>query len=87
MLHERVFRTAGQSGRRKPPNTSAIYTTAKEQQPDLLDQLLLVHHRARQENGEAMQGSHPMPGDDTERMRMLSAVRAMVDQSSVRFSE
>jgi hypothetical protein len=87
MLHERVFMTAGRNGRRKPENTSAIYTTAMELERDLLDQLLLVHHRARQEDGEATPASTHMPVDDAERKRMLSAIRAMVHQSSVRFSQ
>jgi hypothetical protein len=87
MLHERVLKNAGQNGRKKPENTSAIYTSAMEDEPDLLDQLLLVHHRAREENGGTAPGSQPMPVDDAERKKMLSAVRAMVHQSSVRFSE
>ena len=86
MLHERLFRAAGRNGRQRPENTGAIYTSAMEEEPDLLDQLLLVHHRARQENGEVNTGSHPVMVDDAERKKMLSAVRAMVNRSAARFS-
>jgi hypothetical protein len=81
-LHLQVWRAARQCGRRTPENTSAIYAMAKAATPELLDQLLLVHHRALQEEGELAQPAGP-PVDDIERKRMLSAVRATVDRVSV----
>lgn len=81
-LHLQVWRAARQCGRRTPENTSAIYAMAKAATPDLLDQLLLVHHRALQEQGELVHPARP-PVDDIERKRMLSAVRATVDRVSV----
>jgi hypothetical protein len=82
-LHFQVWRAARQCGRRAPENTSAIYAMAMAATPQLLDQLLLVHHRALQEEGELP--PHPVapPVDDIERKRMLSAVRATVDRVSV----
>jgi hypothetical protein len=82
-LHFQVWRAARQCGRRTPENTSAIYAMAMAATPQLLDQLLLVHHRALQEEGELP--PHPVapPVDDIERKRMLSAVRATVDRVSV----
>jgi hypothetical protein len=81
-LHFQVWRAARQCGRRTPENTSAIYAMAKAATPELLDQLLLVHHRALQEEGELARPAGP-PVDDIERKRMLSAVRATVDRVSV----
>lgn len=81
-LHFQVWRAARQCGRRAPENTSAIYAMAMAATPDLLDQLLLVHHRALQEEGEPAHPAGP-PVDDIERKRMLSAVRATVDRVSV----
>lgn len=81
-LHFQVWRAARQCGRRAPENTSAIYAMAKAATPQLLDQLLLVHHRALQEEGALPHPAGP-PVDDIERKRMLSAVRATVDRVSV----
>jgi hypothetical protein len=81
-LHLQVWRAARRCGRRTPENTSAIYAMAKAATPELLDQLLLVHHRALQEEGELAHPARP-PVDDIERKRMLSAVRATVDRVSV----
>ena len=86
MLEERVIHAAGQNGRCEPVNTSAIYTMAVAEAPDLLDQLLFVHHRVREEQGEVPQGDPPPDQDDAERKRLLSAVRATVRQSSVRYN-
>jgi hypothetical protein len=82
-LHFQVWRAARQCGRRTPENTSAIYAMAKAATPDLLDQLLLVHHRALQEEGALPHHPAGPPVDDIERKRMLSAVRATVDRVSV----
>jgi len=87
MLHERVWKSASKNGRGEPVNTSAIYTAAIEQDPDLLDQLLLVHHRVRQEQGEIEPDAPAPQTNDTERRRMLSAVRATVRQSAARFHQ
>lgn len=81
-LHLQVWRAARECGRRTPENTSAFYAMAKAATPQLLDQLLLVHHRALQEQGELAHPAGP-PVDDVERKRMLSAVRATVDRVSV----
>ena len=82
-LHFQVWRAARQCGRRAPENTSAIYAMAKAATPDLLDQLLLVNHRALQEEGALPQHPAGPSVDDIERKRMLSAVRATVDRVSV----
>ncbi|HPA80083.1 MAG TPA: hypothetical protein PLS95_04655 [Thermoanaerobaculales bacterium] len=82
-LHLQVWRAARQAGRRTPENTNAIYAMAKAATPELLDQLLLVHHRALQEQGEVPNHPQKPPVDDVERKRMLSAVRATVDRMSV----
>jgi hypothetical protein len=82
-LHFQVWRAARQCGRRTPENTSAIYAMAKAATPDLLEQLLLVHHRALQEEGELPPQPATPPVNDIERKRMLSAVRATVDRVSV----
>jgi hypothetical protein len=86
LLHDRVRKAAAGRGRPEPENTSAIYAMAQSEVPDLLDQLLLVHHRVEQERGEVRQGPTPPPPDDRERKRMLSAVRAMVHRSAERFN-
>jgi hypothetical protein len=78
-----VWRAARQCGRRTPENTSAIYAMAMAATPQLLEQLLLVHHRALQEEGELPPHPAAPPVDDIERKRMLSAVRATVDRVSV----
>jgi hypothetical protein len=82
-LHFQVWRAARQCGRRTPENTSAIYAMAMAATPQLLEQLLLVHHRALQEGGELPPHPAAPPVDDIERKRMLSAVRATVDRVSV----
>ena len=82
-LHFQVWRAARQCGRRTPENTSAIYAMAVAATPDLLDQLLLVHHRALQEEGALPPHTAGPPVDDVERKRMLSAVRATVDRVSM----
>jgi hypothetical protein len=82
-LHVQVWRAARACGRRTPENTSAIYAMAKAATPDLLDQLLLVHHRALQEEGALPPKPAAPPIDDVERKRMLSAVRATVDRVSM----
>jgi hypothetical protein len=83
-LHERVGRVALASGRSLPENTSAIYTMAQSETPELLDQLLFVHSKVRQERGEAASLSDTFT-DDCERQAMLSAVRAAVGRSRARF--
>lgn len=83
MLHERVRADAEGSGRPAPESTSAIYAVARSSQPQLLDQLLNVHLRACQERGESVRPAPPT--SDTERQRMLSAVRAVVLRSETRF--
>jgi hypothetical protein len=83
-LHSQVSSAARTCGRHQPVNTSEIYAMAAAATPELLDQLLLVHHRVREERGEiAPQEAHP-PDDDVERKRMLSAVRATVDRMTFR---
>jgi hypothetical protein len=52
--------------------------------PEMLDQLLLVHHRVREEQGEIPEGDPPPDQDDSERRRLLSALRATVRRSSLR---
>lgn len=87
MLHERVWKSARRNGRGEPVNTNAIYTAAIAEDPDLLDQLLLVHHRVRQEQGEIDADTQAPETGDGERKRMLSAVRATVRQSAARFNQ
>lgn len=82
-LHSKVFRVARSCGRHSPENTSAIYAMAAAATPDLLDQLLLVHHRVGEETEDFEAPAAP-PMDDVERMRMLSAVRATVDRAARR---
>ena len=82
-LHSKVFCVSRSCGRHAPENTSAIYAMASVATPDLLDQLLLVHHRVHEER-EGLQGLEPVPTDDIERKRMLSAVRATVDRAAHR---
>ena len=85
MLHDRVHRAASTRGRGTPQNTHSIYTSAAEEAPELLDQLLFVHHRVGEEIGEAT----PIPDslDDNDRKAMLSAVRAAVNQTQERLQE
>jgi len=82
-LHIQVSRAAKKCGRHEPDNTSAIYAMAVAATPDLLDQLLLVHHRVDEERGNATDDGVP-PCDDIERKRMLSAVRATVERAASR---
>jgi hypothetical protein len=79
-LHTQVSSAAKSCGRHQPVNTSEIYAMAAAATPELLDQLLLVHHRVREERGEVVAEEAQPPVDDIERMRMLSAVRATVDR-------
>ena len=66
-------------------NTSAIYAAAMREFPDLLEQLLCVHQRTRQELGEVPPKAPPASQlSDVERRRMLSAVRAAVLRSQMR---
>jgi len=87
LLHDRVRKVVTDRGQAPPPDTtSAIYTVASREAPELLDQLFCVHQRATQERGEPI--TVPPPGSeasDLERKRMLSAVRAAVTQTHVRF--
>jgi nucleotidyltransferase/DNA polymerase involved in DNA repair len=83
-LHLQVWRAARQCGRHAPENTAAIYAMAKAATPDLLDQLLLVHHRVLEEETKDVAEHSTPPLDDIERKRMLSAVRATVDRASSR---
>ena len=85
MLNDRVHRAATTKGRGVPQNTGSIYTSASEEAPELLDQLLFVHHRVGEEIGEAT----PIPEslDDKDRRAMLSAVRAAVNKTQERLQE
>ncbi len=85
MLHDRVDRAAFERGKGPPKNTQAIYTAAKAESPELLDQLLYVHQKASQEAGENSPQTAAAPPDEAERLRMLSAVRAAVGKSTARF--
>lgn len=82
-LHMQVWRAARGCGR-APENTAAIYAMAQLSSPELLDQLLLVHHRVLEEEGQEKQRLSAPPVDDLERKRMLSAVRATVDRTAAR---
>ena len=84
MLHDRVQVAANRRGHRAPADTSSVYTMAAAEAPDLLEQLLLVHHCVRQEQGETLVNDPPNE-DDLERKRMLSAVRATVQRAELRF--
>lgn len=85
VLNNRVTKAATSRGQAPPPdNTSAIYTAAVREAPELLDQLFLVHQRAREESGE--QSSVPLTSremNELERRKMLSAVRAAVARTQV----
>ena len=81
MLHERVQRAARSRGHLPPQSTAAIYTSAAEDAPELLDQLLFVHHRVDQEKGEEIPEAAPERLDHGDRKAMLSAVRAAVNRS------
>jgi hypothetical protein len=86
MLHDRVRKAAAKNGRSEPQNTSSIYTVASTETPDLLDQLLLVHHRVGQEQGDIDPADAAPVEDHGERQRMLSAIRATVQRSEARFN-
>jgi len=81
MLHDRVRRAAQSHGRLPPQNTSSIYTSASEEAPELLDQLLFVHRRVNQEEGNEVLPTPPDGLDHGDRKAMLSAVRAAVNQT------
>lgn len=85
-LHDRARRVGPRStGCERPESTSAIYAAAMREFPDLLEQLLCVHQRARQELGELGPKAPPATQlSDLERKRMLSAVRAAVLRSQMR---
>ena len=81
MLHERVQRAARSHGHLPPQNTSSIYTSASEEAPELLDQLLFVHRRVNQEKGKEVPPTTPNGLDHGDREAMLSAVRAAVNRT------
>ena len=82
MLHDRVRRAAQSHGHLPPQNTSSIYTSASEEAPELLDQLLFVHRRVIQEKGHEVPPVVTPDGiDHGDRQAMLSAVRAAVNQT------
>lgn len=81
MLHDKVQRLARARGHATPYNTSSIYTSATQETPELLDQLLLVHRRVAEEMGEEVDPRMPSEFDDHQRKAMLSAVRAAVKQT------
>jgi hypothetical protein len=85
-LHQRVWSKAALNGAPNPPeNTSAIYLSAKQVAPDLLDQLFAVHVRACEEQGVPPRPTGPNENEDHQRKQMLSAVRAAVMRSQTRF--
>ena len=81
MLHEKVQRAATARGHGTPLNTSSFYTSAADEAPELLDQLLFVHRRVGQERGEDMATIPPGTLDHGSRIAMLSAVRAAVNRA------
>jgi hypothetical protein len=83
-LHDRVRRAARGKGRGIPINTSSIYASARNEAPELLDQLLLVHQRVGEEQGSDSPPEAHHPLTDAERRAMLSAVRAAVHQTRER---
>ena len=85
MLHEKVQRAATARGHGAPQNTQSIYTSATDEVPELLDQLLFVHRRVGQEKGEDIATVLPGSLDHSRRKAMLSAVRAAVKQSNASF--
>ena len=82
MLHEKVQRAAMARGHCAPQNTQSIYTSASDEVPELLDQLLFVHRRVAQERGEDIPPTPPGSLDHNRRKAMLSAVRAAVKRSN-----
>lgn len=85
MLHEKVQHAAIARGHGAPQNTQSIYTSASDEVPELLEQLLFVHRRVNQERGEEVPPVPPGSLDDHTRQEMLSAVRAAVKRSSAGF--
>jgi hypothetical protein len=81
LLHDRVQRLALSRGRVVPQNTSSIYASAVRDEPELLDQLLLIHSRVGEEMGSQQGPEKPSGLDDRQRKAMLSAVRAAVNRS------
>ncbi len=81
LLHDRVQRLALARGRGVPQNTSSIYASAVKDEPELLDQLLLIHRRVGEEMGSEQETKKPKTLDDRQRKAMLSAVRAAVNRS------
>jgi hypothetical protein len=83
-LHDRVEEYAREQGHIPPPtDTSRIYTMAARGAPTLLDELFEIHRLACRERGERVDES-PGANSDSERKRMLSAVRATVYRSRAR---
>jgi len=82
MLHEKVQRAAMARGHGVPQNTQSIYTSATDEVPELLEQLLFVHRRVGQERGDEVPSVPPGSLDHGRRQAMLSAVRAAVKQSN-----
>ncbi len=65
-------------------NTSSIYASARDDAPELLDQLLLVHQRVGEEQGDSAPSEGRQRLTDADRRAMLSAVRAAVRQTRER---
>jgi hypothetical protein len=85
-LHEKVCSSSVSAhGLGVPENTSAIYRQAMRVAPELLDQLINVHVRACEEQGEPPLSDQRPSTDDMQRRQMLSAVRAAVMRSQTRF--
>ena len=81
MLHDRVQRAAKEKGHGAPVNTGTIYTSASREAPELLDQLLFVHHKVDVERGHSVEAPPPEKLAELERKAMLSAVRAAVNRT------
>ncbi len=81
MLHVRIQRLAQSRGHGAPQNTSSIYTSASQEAPELLDQLLFVHRKVSEEMGDTIDTTPPGRLDEQRRKAMLSAVRAAVNRS------
>ncbi len=83
-LNHRVEDVARQRGRmRAPTDTSSIYTMATNEAPALLDELIEIHRLACLERGELPPDAAAVESD-SERKRMLSAVRATVYRTRAR---
>lgn len=81
ILHDKVHRSAQKRGHGTPQNTGSIYTSAAEEDPELLDQLFFVHRKVSEEMGEEIDPTATDRLDDSQRKAMLSAVRAAVHRS------